>query len=103
MPGALVIINAIHSLLQDLSIKPVSFWWLVLALIILLSLLSLFSFTSKLLYEFLIFIPIILLSYYSAILFKDGTWLSITIIALPIIIIVSNNSIYKIINSFLKQ
>jgi len=100
MPGALLISNAIYSLLQELTIKPVSSWWLVMILVVIL---SLFSLSNKLLYEWLFVVPSVLgLFYYSAVLLKNGTWLSVVIIALPIIIIVYNNSIYKTVNSFYK-
>ena len=87
MPGALVIINAIYSLLQDLTIKPVSNWWLVIAFVIIITLFSLIPdqpingrdkmvrLSLIILISFIIFGLFV----YSFILFEDGTWFNIAV------------------------
>jgi len=126
MPGALVIINAIHSLLQDITIKPVSIWkWLTIAalLILLATLFSYFSeqwkisekftkkgiFGWKILWWCVVAVIIVGLLYASVVLFEDGTWLNI---AIPLLIIQIYRAIYqrlwaakwaaKIVNKFLQ-
>jgi len=100
MPGALVLSNAIYSLLQDLTIKPMSFWWLFIAFFIIITLFSSLpeqkeEWQKNVLRWSGIFLIILILGglfFYSVILFKDGTWLSI---AVPIAIIEICRNIYK--------
>lgn len=109
MPGALVIINAIHSLLQDITIKPLSIWkWLIIAalFILLATLFSYFSeqwkisekFTEKgifwwnMLWWGIVVIIIVGLLYASIVLFEDGTWFNI---AIPLLIIQIYRAIYQ--------
>jgi len=107
MPGALVIINAIYSLLQDLTIKPVSYWWLVIAFVIIITLFSLIPEKPdktviheqpnnpwyKTIIWWLIIIIVVGLFIYSFILFEDGTWLDI---AVPVAIIAICQKIYQL-------
>ncbi|HEC83748.1 MAG TPA: CHASE2 domain-containing protein [Thioploca sp.] len=100
MPGALVIINAIHSLLQGLTIKPVSYWWLVIAFLIILTLFAAIpeqhnnrrDKTVRWRLIILILFIIAGLFVYSYILFEDGTWLDI---AVPVAIIEICRRIYQ--------
>ncbi|RKZ50134.1 MAG: hypothetical protein DRR16_15340 [Candidatus Parabeggiatoa sp. nov. 3] len=110
MPGALVIINAIHSLLQDITIKPMSVWkWLIIAavFILVITLLSYFSecfknswwwktrwwkYLWKILWGGVVISIIGGLFYVSIVLFEDGIWLNI---AIPLLIIEIYRAIYQ--------
>jgi CHASE2 domain-containing sensor protein len=105
MPGALVIINAIHSLLQGLTIKPVSYWWLVITFVIILTLFAVipeppnpeqpnqqYKKIIRWSLAVLILFIIVGLFVYSIILFEDGTWLDI---AIPVAIIEIGRRIYQ--------
>jgi len=96
MVGALQIINAIYTLLQDITIKPLSYvWWLVVTSIVIF-IMTIFSYNSfekrSSVINFvwkafgrLVFIVIIgMLLYYTIILFENGTWFNI---AIPVCII----------------
>ncbi len=90
MPGALILINAIYTLLQDITIKPVSIWILLAIAIVFITITTVFSYFSfglwwKILGWINIFIIIGGLFYVSVILFENGIWLNIVI---PLLIIV---------------
>jgi hypothetical protein len=95
MPGALVVINAIYSVLQEITIKPVSIWlWFAIAVVFIV-IITLFSYyfsgRRRILRWGCIFIILGGLLIYSVILFEDGTWLNI---AIPLLIIRIYQGIY---------
>ena len=97
MSGALILINAIYTLLQDITIKPVSMWILLAIAIVFITITTVFSYFSfglwwKLLGLCNIFIIIFGLYYYSIILFENGTWLNI---AMPLLIVEIYLNIFK--------
>jgi hypothetical protein len=109
MPGALVIINAIYSLLQDLTIKPVPYWWLFIAVMILITLFSWIPekrdeknitdeqpipwYKTRGLLIFIIFSIVVGLVISSFILFEEGTWLDI---AVPLLLIYVVRMFYQL-------
>jgi len=110
MPGAMVIINAIYSLLQSMIIKPVAIWmWLAIAIVFIMitTLFSYFSFGLwwKVLGWSNIFIMIGGLFYISVIIFENGTWFNIVIPLLIIVIYrrISQSSILAQIERGLKR
>jgi CHASE2 domain-containing sensor protein len=89
MPGALVIINAIHTLLQDMTIKPVSMWILFAIAIVFITVTTVFSYFSfgflwKMLGVTIVFFILVMLLYVSVVIFEEGTWLNIVI---PLLIV----------------
>ena len=88
MPGALTIINSIHTLLQGITIKPVSFsiWFGIgFGFIFIFTIFS-YGLSDKWKSLGWVALAIIIagLSYYTVIFFDDGTWLNF---AVPLVII----------------
>jgi CHASE2 domain-containing sensor protein len=97
MPGALVIINSLHTSLQNLTIKPVSFltWFGIgFGFILIVTLFSYYLGSGWKYFLGLVGLVLIIvgLFYYSVLLFKDGTWLNV---AVPLVIIKIFHVIYQ--------
>jgi len=86
MPGALIISNAIYSLLQDKTVKPVPIlMWLLIATLFIVVITSIEYYLSSGWWKWLVagFI-IVILGISNVYFFKNGTWLNI---AVPLLII----------------
>ena len=105
MPGAMIIINAVYSLVQNKIVKPVSasIWiWLIIAIffIVIITKISYFSLWYKVLGVSVIITILILVFIASIFLFEDGTWLNI---AIPLLILQFYLEIYPKVREYEKK
>jgi CHASE2 domain-containing sensor protein len=96
MSGPLIMINSIHTLLQNIMIKPVSFLtWFGIG-IVFIFIMTLFSYHLSGGWKYLgwigLAIIIVGLFYYSVIIFEGGTWLNVVV---PLVIIKIFHFIYQ--------